>query len=177
MKRTAVIYQSKYGSTEQYAKWISEELKVDLYKKSEVSISALKNYEVIVYGGGIYLNGILGFSFIKNNYKYIEAKKIIVFAVGASPQDTGTISDIKEKNFPIAMKYIPCFYFRGAFCKDEVNLIDKISVSAMDRFIYNKKDDNYEEWQRAFVSSLEIGGDWKSKSQINSILEYIRELN
>ena len=80
MVNTAIIYQSKYGSTEKYAKWLYEEIGGDLYKKSDVSINDLKKYDTIIYGGGLYITGIAGFSFIKNNYKYLEDKKIIVFS-------------------------------------------------------------------------------------------------
>ena len=93
---TAIIYQSKYGSTEKYAKWLCEEIGGDLYKKSEISISDLKKYDTIIYGGGLYITGIAGFSFIKNNYKHLEDKNIIVFAVGASPFDTGLIFEIPQ---------------------------------------------------------------------------------
>ena len=45
---TAIIYQSKYGSTEKYAKWLCEEIGGDVYKKSEISISDLKKYDTII---------------------------------------------------------------------------------------------------------------------------------
>ena len=46
MVNTAIIYQSKYGSTEKYAKWLYEEIGGDLYKKSDVSINDLKKHGI-----------------------------------------------------------------------------------------------------------------------------------
>jgi flavodoxin len=38
--KTVVIYKTKYGSAKQYAQWIAEELKCDLFEQS--SFSAFK---------------------------------------------------------------------------------------------------------------------------------------
>ena len=170
---TAIIYQSKYGSTEKYAKWLCEEIGGDLYKKSEISISDLKKYDTIIYGGGLYITGIAGFSFIKNNYKHLEDKNIIVFAVGASPFDTGLIFEIKGNNFPDEMKYIPFFYLRGAFDESKIKSRDKILMQLLKKFIGKKDDSDYEEWEKAFIESTRKSEDWTCKESLKPIIEYI----
>lgn len=174
MGRTAIIYQSKYGSTEKYAKWICEEIGGDLYKKSNISISALKKYDTIIYGGGLYVRGISGFSFIKNNYKYLEGKNLIIFAVGASPFDTGMIFDIKSNNFPDEMKYIPCFYLRGAFDESKMKYADKFIIQILKKILFRKDKSSYEEWEKAFIESTDKSGDWTCKESISQILNYIK---
>ena len=59
MKKTALIYHSKHGSTEKYAKWIAEETGADLFKDGEVKASDLAGYERIIYGGAIHSGGIM----------------------------------------------------------------------------------------------------------------------
>lgn len=174
MKSTAIIYQSKYGSTRKYAEWIYEAIGGDLYKKSEISINKLKQYDVIIYGGGLYLWKILGFSFIKNNYKYLEGKEIVTFSVGVSPFDTGIIYEIKENNFPEEMRYIPCFYLRGSFDKCSITLKDKIIINILIKIFYNDKENKqYEEWEKLFLDSMNSGGDWSSKEYLKPILDYM----
>ncbi|MBC5997902.1 flavodoxin [Romboutsia ilealis] len=175
MVNTAIIYQSKYGSTEKYAKWLYEEIGGDLYKKSDVSINDLKKYDTIIYGGGLYITGIAGFSFIKNNYKYLEDKKIIVFAVGASPFDTGIIFEIKGNNFPNEMKYIPCFYFRGAFDDRKIKSGDKILILLLKKLISKKNELDYEDWEKAFIESTEDSQDWTCKEYLKPLVEYINQ--
>ena len=57
MEKTIVIYKSKYGASAQYAAWIAEELgcravSIDEFKKND-----LKNYENVIYGGGVQAGG------------------------------------------------------------------------------------------------------------------------
>ena len=65
MKKTALIYHSKHGSTEKYAKWIAEETGADLFKDGEVKAADLAGYDRIIYGGAIHSGGIMGMNFEK----------------------------------------------------------------------------------------------------------------
>ena len=53
MAKIAVVYKSKYGSTEKYAHWIAEDIKADIFKTDNVKLDILLNYDTIVYCGGI----------------------------------------------------------------------------------------------------------------------------
>lgn len=80
-----VMYQSKYGATKKYAEWLAEKLSCDLIKTKDANINKVIKYDTIILGGGIYASGIAGISFLKKNYTKLKDKKIVVFAVGASP--------------------------------------------------------------------------------------------
>lgn len=62
---TIVIYDSKYGHTEQFAKWISEELSVPMMPLSEAEAADLASYQTIVFGAPIYAGMIKGKNFFK----------------------------------------------------------------------------------------------------------------
>jgi len=61
MERTIVIYKSKYGATDRYAKWISEELDCPMVELSDFKKKEIENYDNIIYGGGVHAGGIRGF--------------------------------------------------------------------------------------------------------------------
>lgn len=84
MSNIVVVYKSKYGSTEKYAKWIAEELSADIFRANQINLKKLEKYTTIVYCGGLYVGGFLGFSLIKKNYSKLSNKKIIIAAVGAT---------------------------------------------------------------------------------------------
>ena len=50
MKKIAVIYKSIYGTTEQYAKWIAEELNASLFVASSIKPIHLMDFDVVVDG-------------------------------------------------------------------------------------------------------------------------------
>ena len=58
--KSIVVYESKYGSTERYAKWIGEELGCRGSNISEVSLEELLTYDNIVFGGWLHAGTIKG---------------------------------------------------------------------------------------------------------------------
>ena len=96
--KTVIIYKSKYGTTEKYANWIAEATHSDIFKVDSMKIEDLKSYDTIVYCGGLYVGGILGFLFIKNNYDDISDKKLFIVAVGATLKKQGAAKEIVERN-------------------------------------------------------------------------------
>ncbi|MCS4480542.1 flavodoxin domain-containing protein [Clostridium botulinum] len=73
--KIAIIYKSKYGSSKKYAQWIAEEVKGDLFNSSNIKEEKLKEYDIIVYGGGLYASGISGISLITKNLDILKDKK------------------------------------------------------------------------------------------------------
>jgi len=84
---TIVIYKSKYGATKLYAEWIGEALGCEVKDASKVKVSDLKNYDRIVYGGGLYAEVINGVTLITKNQEILKDKKIAVFTTAITPLD------------------------------------------------------------------------------------------
>ena len=55
-----ILYQSKYGATKKYAKWLSEETGFPCTEIKQAKISDVQRYDAIILGGGIYASGIAG---------------------------------------------------------------------------------------------------------------------
>ena len=58
MSKIAIVYKSKYGSTKKYAQWIAQESSGDLFESSKVKAKKISEYDIIVFGGGLYAGGI-----------------------------------------------------------------------------------------------------------------------
>ena len=83
MERTVVIFKSKYGATEKYARWIGEELDCPVFSFDDFSKDKLNDYDNIIYGGGVQAGGIKGFDKFKKWIKPLidqQGKKIVIFA-------------------------------------------------------------------------------------------------
>ena len=75
-----ILYQSKYGATKKYAKWLSEKTGFPCVETKQARISDVREYDTILLGGGIYASGIAGLSFLRKNFKDLQGRKIIVCA-------------------------------------------------------------------------------------------------
>ena len=172
--RTVVIYKTKYGSAKQYAQWLAEELKADLFESSRFAPEMFKDYENIIYGGSLYAVGILGISLIKNNFDKIKDKNVIVFSVGASPADEKPMNDVKTKNFTDEMlNNIKYFHLRGAFDFTKLNWIHKFLMWMMRKMIERKAPEEWSEDEKGLLDSFSHPTDFKKKENLTPIIDAV----
>lgn len=175
MSNTVVIYQSKYGATKKYAEWLAEELACDIFETKKAAIEQIEKYNVIILGGGIYATGIAGISFLKKHYERLKNKKIIVFAVGASPYDEKAMAALKEHNFKIELSHIPCFYCRGAWNEEIMSWKDRTLCNLLKKAVAKKDSTTYEPWETALMQAIGSNYDWTDKENIKQIIEYAQK--
>ena len=51
--KTVVIYKSRYGYTEKYAKWLSEKLNADLFEAAEIRSLDFSEYDTVNIWRGV----------------------------------------------------------------------------------------------------------------------------
>lgn len=174
MSSIVVIYQSKYGATKKYAEWLAEELSGDLIETKKVTVEQIEKYDVIILGGGIYATGIAGISFLKKYYNRLKDKKIIVFAVGASPYNEKGMIALKERNLRNELADIPCFYCRGAWNENIMSWKDRTLCNMLKKAVGKKDPATYEPWEAALVQAVGANHDWTDKQNIKQIMENIQ---
>jgi flavodoxin len=132
MGKVAVVYRSKSGYTEKYAKWIAKAVSADLFRGEKVRIEDLMVYDTIVYGGGLYAVGINGLKLITDNYDKLKDRKLIVFGLGASPVRPAIVDEVRDKNFTKEQQEtIEFFLLRGGFNKSRLTPGDRILMQIM----------------------------------------------
>ena len=95
--RPVVVYQSKYGSTKQYAQWLAEALSCRLYEAEKMNAENLAEYDTVIYGGGIYAGAINGIEMLKKSCRFLCDKNIILFTCGiADPKLPANAAQIQE---------------------------------------------------------------------------------
>ncbi|MCL2791512.1 MAG: flavodoxin domain-containing protein [Spirochaetaceae bacterium] len=172
MKKTIVLYRSKYGATKKYADWLAEELSCDVLDTKQADISKVGQYDIVILGGGIYAGGIAGLSFIKKHYKALKDKKIIIFAVGAvAPGAEKNIEEIKARHLKNDLANIPFFYFRGAWNEEVMTWIDRKLCTMLQKSLVKKDPTKREPWESAFVQSIGLKLDWTNKESLKPIIE------
>lgn len=169
-----ILYQSKYGATKRYADWLSEETGFDCIETQKAKIEDIKQYGTIILGGGIYASGIAGLSFLKKHIKELQGKRIVVFCDGASPYEASAFEQIVAHNMKDTLASIPCFYCRGAWDMNNMNIVDRNLCKMLRKAVMKKNPAEYEIWEKALMAAGDEKCDWTDKSYILPILEAIR---
>ena len=173
MKKGIIIYQSKYGATQKYAKWLREMTGYDCVRTKEASLELAAQYKTIVLCGGIYASGIAGLSFMKKNFSRLRDKRIAILCVGASPYDEKSFQELRRHNLKNGLESIPLFYGRGAWDMDKMTLIDRTMCKMLQKSIAKKDPSSYEPWMAGLMSAVGQKGDWSDKKYLDLLLEYL----
>lgn len=176
MSRGIILYQSKYGATKKYADWLVEETGYDCIETKDAKVANLQNYDVIILGGGVYASGIAGLQFIKKNIGRLGNKKIVVFAIGASPYDEKAIMQIRKMHFKDELRNIPLFYCRGTWDEEKMKFTDRTLCKMLQKVVAKQNPDEYEPWQKALMCAAGQKCDWTDKAYLEALLKYIEEL-
>lgn len=172
MKRTVVVYKSKYGSTEKYAKWIAEDGDADLFKANEVKVDQLMSYETIIYCGGLYAGGLLGFSVIKKHYKLLRDKNIIVVGVGATLKKEAAIPEVKKHNLPEEMRNnVTFFLLRGGLNYKKMSPLDRVLMYLMVKSIKRKHHEALDDDSKGMIATYGKVVDFTNRKAIEPILK------
>jgi len=170
-----VVYKSKTGFTEKYAKWIAKELSADIHSYKEVNEENFKDYDVIIYGGSLHAVGIEGIKLIKDNWNQLEGKILVVFAVGATPYREDTVEEIKNNNFSgEQLGKIQFFYLRGGFNYNKLPLIDKFLMKLLQLKLKRKKSLTADE--KGMLNAYNKPVDFTRRENIDDIIFFIRSL-
>lgn len=174
MSKGIILYQSKYGATKKYVDWLVEETGFDFIETKKAKVNDLKEYDVIILGGGVYASGIAGLGFLKKNIASLKDKKIAVFAVGASPYDEKAINQIRDLHFKDVLKGIDLFYCRGAWDEEKMKFMDRTLCKMLQKAVAKQNPENYEPWQQALMCSVGQKCDWTDKKYLEPLLEFVK---
>ena len=149
-----IIYKSKTGHTERYAKMLSEELNIPCYSYKDAIVS--KNDEVI-FLSYIYASKIMGLSKILKKYNVK-----VVIAVGALAYSKDYLNTLKDAN---NIK-LPFFYLRGGIDYSKLNYFFRKFLPVIGKDI--AKDD------KELLNLFKNGGDFVTKDNLNEVLNYLK---
>lgn len=171
-----IVYQSKYGATARYAKWLAEATGYEIRETKKTKAKDLKEYDVVILGGGIYASGIAGLSLLKKNYNELSSKEMIVFCVGASPYEEKAFSQVVEFNLKGDMANIPCFYCRGAWDFEGMHFTDRKLCQLLQKAVAKKDPQDYEVWEQALMEAGTQKCDWTDQAYLKPIIEAIQKV-
>lgn len=130
MSIKAIVYTTKTGFTEQYAKMLGEKLLLSVYPLKQAS-KQLSKGDNIIYLGWICAGNIKGF--------VQAAKRFSVRAVcGVGLCDTGTLTAEVRKATGVPEK-IPLFTLQGGFDRSKLKGVDKLMITLLTKGLASQK--------------------------------------
>lgn len=181
MKKTVVVYQSKYGATQKYANWIAEELSCDIFERKNTKPKDLMSYDTIVYGGGLYAGGVSGIDLLIKNYSKLCDKNIILFTCGlADPTDKSNTNNIRKSLgkvlTPQMQEHIKIFHLRGAIDYSELSFVHKSMMAMLHKMISKKEYNSLRNEDKEMLATYGKTVDFTDKSTIFPIIDYVQSL-
>ena len=173
-----VIYSSKYGTTKQYAQWIAEALNAKLFERHKIKADQLNDFDIVIYGGGLYAGGISGVNLVTKN----PCKNLVIFTVGLAPPESTDYSGILEKNLTSEMiQNTKIFHLHGGIDYKKLGIVHKAMMATMMMIIKKavaKKDESeISNEDKEFLASYGKKMDSTSRQNILPLVEYVnREL-
>ncbi len=110
--KTAVIYHSFFHTTEQYAKWIAEEIGAETIPMRKAK--NLSGFDRLIIMSGTYAGWMPLAGFLRKNWGRLQGKEVVAVAVGAL-SEADTASKTSYQKIPPAIRSrIKYFKIRGA---------------------------------------------------------------
>ncbi len=196
-QRTIVLYTSKYGAAETYARWIAEALGCRAVPLDKFSKKELQGYDTVIYGGGVQAGGIRGLEqftkWIKGDLKLrqmakrgtiseAEAAEIgafdrqyYIFAVGISLDSEGNRLQLRDINFDKDwLRDLPCFFLPGAFDPAKLAGVDKAIIKVATKMFLDKPEAQAAAEDAQVLRYFETGCDLIDRTRTTALIESVK---
>ena len=196
-QRTIVLYTSKYGAAETYARWIAEALGCRAVSLDKFSKKELQDYDTVIYGGGVQAGGVRGLEqftkWIKGDLKLrqmakrgtiseAEAAEIgafdrqyYIFAVGISLDSEANRLQLRDINFDKDwLRELPCFFLPGAFNPAKLAGVDKAIIKVATKMFLDKPEAQSAAEDAQVLRYFETGCDLIDRTRTTALIESIK---
>jgi len=171
MSKIVVVYKSKYGTTKRYAEWVAEALGAPLFESAEIKSSQLNDYDVVVYGGGLYAGIVDGAKLVTENF----SKTLVLFTVGLFDPKVTDYAPILAKTFKPEQN-VKAFHFRGGIDYTKLNFLHKGMMAFVKREADNKRPDQRTSNDASIIETYNKEVDFSDKATIEPLVEYVKSL-
>ncbi len=181
MKKKVVIFESKYGSTRCYARWLAEELSCPVFEKRNFKPKDLKAYDVIIYGGGLYAGGVSGISLLTKNWEILSEKEVILFTCGlANPDDPNNVTHIRRGLGKVLsaeiMDSVKIFHLRGGIAYSGLSFVHKAMMFMLRRMLLKKDPSELTSEDRQLLDTYGKQVDFTDRAALEPMINVVKTL-
>lgn len=132
-----VVYQGKYGATQQYAQWVSEKLGIAAVPAQQAGVDEVKQADYLAIGTSVYIGKLQITKWLKKHIHDLKDKKIFLFLVAGTPPDQKEKLDVYiNKGVPGELRpQCTVFYLPGRLHMAGLSWTDRLLLKMGARLI------------------------------------------
>lgn len=177
MKKAIVIYSSKYGSTEKYARWIADEIGAGASDVKRVKPLQIFQNDTVIFGGSMLAGNVRGIEYISKHRDAFCGKNLIIFTCGISnPNNTDQTEKINAAirgKLPENFQCAKIFHLRGSIDYSKLRFLDKTMLKMMCTMLINKPSSERTEDEQIIIDTYGQSVDFINRESIAPIVRYV----
>lgn len=128
--KSFILYQSKYGATAQYAKWLEDEWHLPATNAADVNLSGLEPGSLLILGSSVYIGKLRMAGWLKKNEDQLSHHQLILFVVsGTPPNETEKLLQyVKGSVSPELLKRLRVFFLPGRLLYEKLSGRDRFML-------------------------------------------------
>lgn len=172
MDKKVIVYGSRYGTTERYARALAELTGIEAVPYD--AAGDLSAYDTIIYFGGLYAGGVLGLA--KTVGQLAQAKHLIIVTVGlADPMDKTNTDHIKaslQKQLPPELyARAEIFHLRGGIDYSRLTLKHKTMMKLLYESVKKRPPEQQNAETRAMIDTYGQVVDFVDLSALDAVVQ------
>jgi len=170
--KTLALYESKTGSTQQYAEDIAKRVNADVYPLKKFKLKNMANYDTIVFGGWIRGGEVQGLNKFLQGWDAISKKNVLIFGVGMSFASKEGRDQLINQNL-LDMYHVRFYQVRGSFNFQKLGFLEKLMIKAS---VKQFQGEGLPPEQSALASIIDQPIEWYDTEKINRIISVIEKI-
>lgn len=172
--KVLIVYKSKTDFTKRYAEIIAGAAGAALMDAKDVTVERMSEYQIVVFGGGLYAGMINGLKQAKEMFEASEAKELVVFATGGTPNEAETVieemwkTNLSEEE----LSNVAHYYMQSGICYEKMKLPEKLLMKMMAAVMDKKKEKD--ESENGFAQAIKSSYDISSEVYAEPLIQYLK---
>lgn len=122
-----VIYRSKTGFTQRYARWLAQELGCEAVPYDRREKADLAGADTVIYADFLHVGKLKGLPWLAGKLPTLQGKRVAVLAVGACPPEDPGLPAAMDAIFPGGTwAGVARFYCQGGLNYERMGAFDRL---------------------------------------------------
>ena len=164
-----ILYHSRTGFTQQYAAWLSEDLRCPALPYRERGGIHWSKYDAVLFGSWFHAGSVMGKKWLKQQLPQWKEKHVILFVTGAAPAGEAQTAAMEQNFTSQEWAQMRAFYLPGGLRYERMGAVDRAMMAVYRKLLRAKEGPDSPAYQTICQSF-----DLADRAAIAPIVDYCR---